>query len=593
VNMFRKFVLGAARSGKKLLEGIWQKGETAGKNITKEAEIQVPASTGRLFSRLRDGFVTQKLAQYARKNLAHDLRQQFNRSPRFREYQGLAGKLSMYAFVGIGFAAHSDVDKKNFENILDNIRDIVASKSHNQGIPEAYKDIETHDLGNYQLGSMIAKGCNAAVYRARFNTGEVEEVMSCEESWSSDSCLSDSDIEVIDEELPPAHFTVQNTTEAQESDFFYLDTEDLTSGIEVISEDGQPTEIQFFMSCDRNAMEADVIPNDSPDCLEKKPPTPDLDHDLAIKMMFNYDVESNALALFRCMEKELLPAQTEHGVELLGNWHNGHRDKEKTRLPPHPNIVSMYGGFVDEMPVLLDAMGSYPDALPQRINPEGFGRNKTLFLVMKRYPWTLREYVASHTLSVRQSLILLTQLVEAMLHMTDHNVAHRDLKSDNIFIEDINRCPHLVVSDFGDCLQTNDLRLHYYTDEISKGGNAALQAPEISSAQPGPGSYLDYNKSDLWTVGTLAYEIFGHENPFYKSSTGKRLNSSNYTEGDLPDLGANIPRVVQCLIRAMLTRDPSKRPSPIQVAMRLHVLLWLPEEWSHSPPSELSVNAGC
>ena len=44
----------------------------------------------------------------------------------------------------------------------------------------------------------------------------------------------------------------------------------------------------------------------------------------------------------------------------------------------------MYGGFVDDFPVLPEGLDSYPDALPQRINPDGSGRNKTLFLVMKK-----------------------------------------------------------------------------------------------------------------------------------------------------------------------------------------------------------------
>lgn len=53
-------------------------------------------------------------------------------------------------------------------------------------------------------------------------------------------------------------------------------------------------------------------------------------------------------------------------------------------LPPHPNIVDMQAAFVGEMPVLKSAFDEYPDALPERINPDGYGRNKTLFIVMKK-----------------------------------------------------------------------------------------------------------------------------------------------------------------------------------------------------------------
>ena len=48
-----------------------------------------------------------------------------------------------------------------------------------------------------------------------------------------------------------------------------------------------------------------------------------VDCDLAIKMMFNYDIESNASALFRGLEKEMLPSRADDVNELLSQWQNG------------------------------------------------------------------------------------------------------------------------------------------------------------------------------------------------------------------------------------------------------------------------------
>lgn len=53
-------------------------------------------------------------------------------------------------------------------------------------------------------------------------------------------------------------------------------------------------------------------------------------------------------------------------------------------LPPHVNIVKMYKSFIDYVPDLPNAKELYPDALPYRLNPEGCGRNMSLFLVMKK-----------------------------------------------------------------------------------------------------------------------------------------------------------------------------------------------------------------
>lgn len=54
------------------------------------------------------------------------------------------------------------------------------------------------------------------------------------------------------------------------------------------------------------------------------------------------------------------------------------------RLPPHMNLVKMYRSFTDYVPDLPDSKSLYPDALPRRLNPQGFGRNMSLFIVMKK-----------------------------------------------------------------------------------------------------------------------------------------------------------------------------------------------------------------
>lgn len=115
---------------------------------------------------------------------------------------------------------------------------------------------------------------------------------------------------------------------------------------------------------------------------------------LALKMMFNYDAESNAAAILKAMYKETVPAR-KHKNNNLAIWEQK-LIENKVTLPPHPNIVAMYYVFTDKIPILPGSWGMYPDALPSRINPQGSGRNMSLFLVMKRlfldYKITLVTY---------------------------------------------------------------------------------------------------------------------------------------------------------------------------------------------------------
>ena len=88
------------------------------------------------------------------------------------------------------------------------------------------------------------------------------------------------------------------------------------------------------------------------------------------------------------------------------------------------------------MPHLPGDISMYGPALPSRINPLGYGRNMSLFLVMKRYDTSLAEFLTSHRANIapRTSLFLLTQLMEAVAFLTSQGVAHRDLKADNIIL---------------------------------------------------------------------------------------------------------------------------------------------------------------
>lgn len=308
---------------------------------------------------------------------------------------------------------------------------------------------------------------------------------------------------------------------------------------------------------------------------------------LALKMMFNYDAESNSTTILRAMYRETIPARNRYNNEDLIEWEQ-RMSENMCILPPHPNVVIMYYVFTDRVPALPDSLGMYPDALPVRINPYGSGRNMSLFLLMKRYDTTLKEYLSSRRVSIRESILLLAQLLEGIAHINAHGIAHRDLKSDNILLdlsEETDNCPSLVITDFGCCLADKSCSLHmpYNTDNIDKGGNIALMAPEVISAKPGPFTSINYTKADLWTAGTIAYEIFGERNPFLGSPDRKPvLNNYNYEECNLPSLPDNMPNIVIALIRNMLTRNFSKRHSPEMTATIMQLYLWAPSSWFKS-----------
>jgi len=310
---------------------------------------------------------------------------------------------------------------------------------------------------------------------------------------------------------------------------------------------------------------------------------------LAMKMMFNYDVESNASVIMRAMQRETVPARNV-GVDISD------LTRELVHLEHHPNIVNMVTVFADQVPHIPGDISLYGSALPMRINPNGFGRNMSLFLVMKKYDISLADYLSQYqaNISSRTSLFLLTQLMEAVAFLNSQGVAHRDLKTDNILLslDGGHEYPHLVITDFGCCLadKHNKLRLSFTSPDTYRGGNCALMPPEVSSAIPGPFTSISYGKSDLWSAATVAYQIFGGSNPFLSFAEKRGLDSRKYEMKQLPQMPAGTPHIVSQLIRSSLSVMPRQRPRPRMVATVLQLLLWCPSSWyNKSHPTGLQV----
>lgn len=572
--MLRKVIADVGRHGRRAVERFagFSKGKGPQEGIPRAPRDFQPATVPRASGQVgqvsgnRSTILQRYFANNVYPSLAQELRQSFQfrlhsgSFPLFGQHGGLSRRLCMYAFVTMGVASWTQMqeDEEGKDAIYGSIRAMVQGKQRQMETARPQQEpIEEVGLHSLQFGPMIAKGCDAAVYQARYRgcsvTSSDIDVLEEEEELSQDS-----DIEVISEDdiesIPPQDFSLAGTSDGSDIQVIPDD-----SDIEVLDESLQESGPDFHRL---------------PSHLDTPGLSPDSNFDLAIKMMFNYDVESVAGRIWREMQNELVPAKMADTHLHMDTWQNGCRAKIK-RLPPHPNIVDMDRAFVGDVPHLLSAFDQYPDALPERINPEGCGRNKTLFIVMKRYRYTLREYLEHHQPTVRQATMLLTQLLEAVIHMLKHNVAHRDLKSNNILVEtDHAGQPHLVVTDFGHCLPQSEygLRVPYVTEDQCKGGNGALMAPEIACASPG--QWLDYSASDLWAVGAIAYEVFGACNPFYRNTQGHRLDSPSYTEGELPPLPDCVPHQVQQLVRQMLAVNPAHRPSAETVADLLHLGLW-------------------
>lgn len=466
------------------------------------------------------------------------------------------------------------------------------------------EDLQLSDL---DIGPPLAKGCSAVVYGANFKNTNVKEEKTKEseslmnrnenDAWttnnehnenvnlfSSSKSLSEI-VQNINGSLENLYVPSSSNVNAASNSASQSATKSETS--EKSNKIGRVVKFNSKVT-EYNNEEHDISDED---CKISTNSNEIVDASIytypwALKMMFNYDIQSNAMAILKAMYKETIPARNRLNRNDIGDWENNIAEQTLV-LPPHPNLVLMPTFFCDNIPELQCSQTLYPNALPARLNPSsGYGRNMSLFLLMKRYNCSLREYLDDYSdLSIRTRVILFAQLLEAVAHINNFQIAHRDLKSDNILIDTASdSLPLLVLSDFGCCLadKSHGLRLPYQSNEIDKGGNIQLMAPEIVLKQPSMFAILDYSKSDLWACGTIAYEIFGYTNPFYNDLTTntKALRNVDYDESMLPELtNEEIPTIVKKLIENILQRSPRMRLNCDVAANVLELYLWAPSSW--------------
>ena len=168
---------------------------------------------------------------------------------------------------------------------------------------------------------------------------------------------------------------------------------------------------------------------------------------------------------------------------------------------------------------------------------------------------TLSEMLDSGSMTPQSTLDALDQLLDAVGYAHSQGVVHRDIKPDNIFVTKDGR---IKLSDFG-IAHMDDSSMTHATQLGTVLGTPGYMAPEQAT-----GSAID-NRTDLFAIGTIAYEMLTGKNPF---GAGDGTNFAtliyrivNEPVPELPDAATEgLPADIRPAIFAALNKNPDDRP---------------------------------
>jgi len=161
-----------------------------------------------------------------------------------------------------------------------------------------------------------------------------------------------------------------------------------------------------------------------------------------------------------------------------------------------------------------------------------------------------------------RALMIVRRVLSVLDAAHRENIIHRDIKPDNILITQCSGREQVKVLDFG-VAKLLDLVGWTSITHDSRVGTPKYMSPEQIT-----GDSVD-GRSDLFSLGTLFYEMVTGEHPFARDNDPIRVTASILNRIPVPprDLVSDLPRQISDRILWMLEKKKKRRPSSAQAVL--------------------------
>jgi len=233
--------------------------------------------------------------------------------------------------------------------------------------------------------------------------------------------------------------------------------------------------------------------------------------------------ECRELSLDRIVALKVLPRELTYDKQFVERFKSEMQIMAKLE---HPNIVPFY--TADEV-------------------------NGFFYFTMKYIKGrSLSDLIKEHgMLGSNEARNISIQISEALAYAHDLNILHRDLKSDNILIDEYE---HVYVADFGIARVLDGTRMTLT--------GAVIGTPEYMSPEQCHGDTQIDNRSDIYSLGIIMYEMLTGSVPFKGEPTAVMYQHVNIN-----------PPPLTMIIDACLAKKPEQRPQKASEIFHMNTYL--------------------
>lgn len=208
----------------------------------------------------------------------------------------------------------------------------------------------------------------------------------------------------------------------------------------------------------------------------------------------------------------------------------------------------------DVMRQLREAQAAAQIRHPNVISVHEVGTHEGKFYIASDFVdgINLKQWIKAHEISVRESAQLIQKIAMAIQAAHDNRVIHRDLKPSNILM-DKNGIP--FVTDFGLAKWSSSPEATL-TQDGQILGTLAYMSPEQAAGHVKQIS----NRSDIYALGVMLYELITHKKPFSATDSRTYLYMVQTSEPTSPRKVSNaIPNDLETICLKAMRKEALKR----------------------------------